>query len=217
MQVTANNLANLNSIGFKRTVEFDLSYETDPTQHNKEPLFTESIDFSQGAMTETGNPLDVAIDGSGFFAVQSNTGIAYTRQGNFQINEDGFLITSSGNLVLGQRGPIDFNNNARITEEGGIAVNGKVLDQIQLYEISDRRQIDRIGDGFFRPKVDGIVQEMSEARLKPGYVEGSNVDAIGEMVRMIQIYREFEANQRALKTQDDTVDKAINDVGRVKK
>lgn len=215
MQITANNLANLNSIGFKRTVEFDLSYDTDPTQHNKEPLHGESIDFSPGTKIETGNPLDVAIDGDGFFAVETNSGTAYTRQGNFRINDEGYLVTNSGDLVLGQKGPIDFRNNSTIAQDGAIAVGGKIVDQIQLYEIMNKTQVERMGNGCFRPKIDGIVEEMDKVQLKLGYVEGSNVNAIGEMVKMIQIYREFEANQRALKTQDDTVDKAVNDVGRV--
>lgn len=215
MQLVANNLANLNSVGFKRTVEFDLSMETDPTQHNQEPLYTERIDFSQGELVESGNPLDVAIDGQGFFAVQTTDGVAYTRQGNLRLNEEGYLTTASGHLVLGGRGPIIFPPNGTITDEGAIAVDGKTVDQLVLYDITDKTQVERLGDGLFRPKVNGLVVEVEEPKIRTGYLEGSNVNAIGEMVRMIQIYREFEANQRALKTQDETVEKAVNQVGKV--
>jgi flagellar basal-body rod protein FlgF len=90
-----------------------------------------------------------------------------------------------------------------------------VQDQIRLFEFLDKNQVERIGDGYFRPKTEDVVVELDQFSLKPGYLENSNVNAIEEMVRMIQIYREFEMNQRALRTQDETVDKAVNKVGKV--
>ncbi len=215
LQSVANNLANMNSIGFKRTVEFDMSLETDPTKHNVEPLFNEAIDFGQGEIIETGNPLDVAISGNGFFAVHTEGGLSYTRQGNFQLSEEGFLTTKTGDLVLGMNGPISLEPGAVITQEGEVAVGGKVTDQIRLFEFLEKNQVERIGDGYFRPKAEDVVVEMDQVALKTGFLENSNVNAIEEMVRMIQIYREFEMNQRALRTQDETVDKAVNKVGKV--
>ena len=215
LQAVSNNLANMNSIGFKRTVEFDMSLETNPTKHNVEPLFSEAIDFGQGELIETGNPLDVAISGNGFYAVHTDRGLAYTRQGNFQLSDDGFLTTKTGDLVLGTNGPISIEKGSVITQNGEIAVDGKVVDQIRLFEFLDKTQVERIGDGYFQPKTEDVVVELDQVSLKPGFLENSNVNAIEEMVRMIQIYREFEMNQRALRTQDETVDKAVNKVGKV--
>lgn len=215
LQAVANNLANMNSIGFKRTVEFDMSLETDPSKHNVEPLFNEAIDFGQGEIIETGNPLDVAISGDGFFAIHTNSGLVYTRQGNFQLSDDGFLITKTNDLVMGTNGPIAVDPKSVISQNGGITVDGKVTDQIHLFNFIDKNQVERIGNGYFRPKTEDAVVEVDDVALKIGYVENSNVNAIEEMVRMIQIYREFEMNQRALRTQDETVDKAVNKVGKV--
>lgn len=140
--------------------------------------------FNQGILYETGLDTDYAIVGNGFFTIEMNDGtIAYTRNGNFKLNEDNQLVTMEGYIVL---------------------------DEINDFE--NYQNLNRIGDTLFTS--DDIPIEI-EGEVRQGFLERSNVDVIDELVKMIEISREFEANQKVLLAADETLNKAVNDVGRV--
>lgn len=140
--------------------------------------------FAQGTLLETGLSTDFAIIGNGFFTIQMNDGnIAYTRNGNFKLNEENQMVTMEGYLVL---------------------------DEINDFD--DYQNLNRIGDTLFTSDFAPIE---IEGEVKQGFLESSNVDIIDEIVKMIEISREFEANQKVLHAADETLNKAVNEVGRI--
>ncbi len=216
MEIIANNLANVSSAGFKRSAVFSESLQNSGTSPKVESTPVELIDFAQGRLQETGNRLDLAIDGPGFFSVQTEQGLRYTRQGHFVLNPEGLLVTAKGDLVMGQSGPIAIQLDSSISEDGSIHSNGEMVDKLAITQINDSSQLRRAGDGCFLTIDENAISESDgTARVKTGFLEESNVDALEEMANMIDVYRQFEANQKALRAQDETLEKAVNQVGRV--
>ncbi|KPK90182.1 hypothetical protein AMJ80_08790, partial [bacterium SM23_31] len=157
-EVTANNLANANTTGFKKEGVFrkyliDLNtilqeYATD--FKNLEDVDAVIIDFKQGELYPTGNPLDTAIEGDGFFAVQTPRGIKYTRNGNFQLDQNGFLVTGNGYPVLGTEGLIRLQGqNIFIEDNGTVTVDEELVDVLQIVDFPKPYRLNKIGDGLF--------------------------------------------------------------------
>jgi len=197
----ANNLANCNSPGFKRSI-VGLSAFTDQLAEaaermsgDSEPVAFASQDLRQGELVQTGNPTDLAVDGSGFFVIRTPSGKELTRAGNFRLDSSGDLVTQQGDKVLGDRGTINIPPGKwSVDGDGNISVDGTVVDKL-LIELG--------GNGS--TQVGRVVQ---------GQLESSNVSAIQEMVSMITTLRSYEANQRAILAMDQTLDKIINQAGR---
>ncbi len=216
LDVIANNLANANSVGFKRSVVFSQTLEQASRFPAQEATPLDQVDFTQGELRETGNPLSMALVGNGFFTVQSGAETYFTRQGNFTLTDDGYLATASGDLVMGEGGPILLDEDFTIQEDGAIMVQDSIVDYLSIVQVDDPNMLKRVGEGYFKASEDAFVRPTNEdVKVKAGFVESSNVNTLEEMVNMIEVYRHFEANQRALTTQDDSLDKAVNDVGRV--
>ena len=215
IDIVANNLANVSTNGFKRSVVFAESIKNAVENPESEGIPIAVLDLSQGRIQHTGNELDLAIDGPGFFAVQTKDGLRLTRQGNFTRNDEGFLVNANGDQVLGEGGPILINENTQITEEGNIVSNESIIDRLSIHDFFDRSQIRLAGNGYFMAVDESTVVPLQESHIKSGYLENSNVDPLAEMVNMIEIYRQFEANQKAIRAQDETLQKAVNEVGRV--
>lgn len=187
--------------------------------------------FSQGTLRETRLPTDLAIvdgdypdeNGGVFFTVQAETGeIRYTRNGNFQIDGEGYLTTNEGLYVLDQNGERIFtdDSNFHVTEEGYIDLNGTLIPLGFTY-ITNTNNLTKEGTDLFeaeRGNAEAIDAANSEAlfQVKQGFLEGSTVDPAQSMVDMIQAYRNFEMNQRVLKEFDETIGKTVNEVGRLR-
>jgi flagellar basal-body rod protein FlgF len=215
IEVIANNLANASSAGFKRSVVFSESMQNSSSPKDVSRP-EEQIDFSQGRLRETGNKLDLAIDGSGFFTVQTEQGLCYTRQGSFVLNTEGFLATGDGDLVLGLAGPIRIAQDSSIADDGAISSGGEVIDHLAITHVTDSSKLVRAGEGKFLVSDESAISEAENGvQVKSGFLEDSNVDPLQEMASMIEVYRQFEANQKAMRAQDETLDKAVNQVGRV--
>ncbi len=215
LDVISNNLANASSVGFKKSVVFSQTLKNAKEKPQQDALPNELVDFTQGKLRESGNPMSVALVGEGFFAIQKENDIYYTRQGNFTRNEEGYYVTGSGDLVLGQGGPILLDKEFTIQDDGAIVMEGSIVDYLQVVKFNNPLQLRRIGDGYFQAADNAIVEQITDqVQVKAGYLEDSNVNTLEEMVNMIEVYRQFEANQKALRTQDETLDKAVNDVGR---
>jgi len=215
MEIIANNLANVSSAGFKRSAVFSESLQNSEVSPQTESTPIELIDFAQGRLQETGNKLDLAIEGPGFFTVQTEQGLRYTRQGHFVLNPEGLLATANGDLVLGQSGPISVALDSSIAEDGSIHSNDGVVDKLAIVQVTDSGQLRRAGNGYFQAVDDrALTDSDASVRIRTGFLEESNVDALEEMANMIDVYRQFEANQKALRAQDETLEKAVNQVGR---
>lgn len=223
--VIANNLANADTVGFKRSetasrpwTEFTLSGVGMPGAPTVGPLAmgtqVERTDviLRQGSLLTTGNPLDVALVGDGYFTVQTPEGVRYTRDGSFRQDVDGTLITKEGFQVLGTGGPIRLGEGeVTIRDDGVMFQDGRQLGQLRLTAL-DPTTVDPQGDSLFTGNPAG----QATARVQQNHLESSNVQTVEEMVELIRVMRSFEANQRAAKAQDETLGDAVNRVGRTK-
>ncbi|WAM31885.1 flagellar basal-body rod protein FlgF [Caldicellulosiruptor naganoensis] len=238
MDLTANNIANVSTTGFKRDIAQVESFRRmmtyriydDSSNSIDNAIGYMSLgadvsrivsDFSQGLYIKTDEPLNLAIRGSGFFAVEKvdpQTGqvqVYYTRNGAFTLNSNGELVTLEGFRVLGQNGRIVLQNQGkiRIDEQGNIYQDGRFVDRLRLVDFQDKTLLRKIGNNLF--EADAQSQQIAfSGRVLQGYLEGSNVNSVQEMVNMINVLRAYEANQKAFIAQDETLQKAVNEIAR---
>ncbi|MDZ7260810.1 MAG: flagellar basal-body rod protein FlgF [candidate division KSB1 bacterium] len=218
--VIANNLANLQTTGFKKDDLFlrtlvEAGLLVDRAQN--ETVVEMYTDFDQGPLKPTGNPLDLALSGEGFFTVQTPEGIRYTRNGSFTLNPQGQLTTLEGYLVLGQNGTIDLaRGEISITETGEVLQDGKLVDKLLITDFPKPYPLKKIGNGLFVPLNEAERGSRAEAPVvKQGFLEQANVNALEEMVNMLTHARIYELNQKAVKYQDETLTRTVNELGKV--
>jgi flagellar basal-body rod protein FlgF len=223
----AQNLANATTTGFKlsrlvtRTeVAIGRNDKNQLHQDENQTLANRYTSFLQGPMVKTGNELDFALASPGFFAVESEDGTAYTRNGSFSMNSSGELVTLSGRRVLDENGsPILLRGegSVQIMDDGGLFREGKSVARIGVAEFADNNQLVPAAEGLFKnPDPDrNPARAAASVGVKQGFLEGSNVDPIHAMVSMIAEFRNYEADQRAVQAIDSTLGKAVNEVGRV--
>ena len=231
--VTANNLANVNTAGFKKDFAILKDYASNSIRRindgQNEPavgslgsgvwLDSTATKMTPGITRETGNNLDFALEGKGFFAVQTPAGIRYTRNGTFTRNATGDLVTQDGFRVLGQNGPINLDPAGQAglvtaAEDGRVFLDGVENNQFQLFSFADENRLVKEGASLFRAP-DGVNADPATPVLKQFRVELSNVNVISEMVNMIAGYRAYESNSKVVQTHDELLDKAVNEVARV--
>ncbi len=228
--VIANNIANVNTSGYKRDVataepfrdvllhKMDKNMEGSPIGvlgfgSRVGPRYT---DFAQGYLQPTGNPLDVSIDGRGFFAIETDDGIKYTRSGVFTLNDEGQLITMNGNPVMGVNGPIQVpHGEIVISEDRDLLVNGQYVDSILVYAFEDESVLVKEGDNLYSAVEGQGGQLANDAILRQGFVENSNVNVVNEMIEMISATRNYEACQKVLQSYDMSLDKCVNEIARI--
>lgn len=217
MDVISQNLANADTAGYKRDkisfndylVPQDLM-SPDPqykAMSFHSPLIT---DFSEGNLIKTSNPLDIAIEGKGFIALEGNR---YTRRGDFKKDKDGYLTTYNGVKILGEKGTIRLpDGTIEISSSGSVSVNKVQADVIKIVDFVQTGSLSKAGESIFTSNEQGT---KATAELRQGYLETSNVSIIKEMVRMIQTLREYETYQKAIQTFDDAAGKINNEMGRL--
>lgn len=217
LAVRANNLANANTVGFKSELAQARAMQAFgdglPTRVF---ALTEipSQNFDAGELKVTGNDLDVAINGNGWFAVQDAQGNeAYTRAGNLKISVDGYLETASGDRVLGDAGPLEVPQPLSkfvINQDGTIQVLAEGAPATALQEVGrmklvnpDVRDMTKGNDGLFRLRSGAPADADAAVTVIPGAVEGSNVNAVGEMTHMIALQRQYELQVKMMKTAEE--------------
>ena len=176
-------------------------------------------DFTQGSVISTSLETDLAIQGDGFFTVQTPNGLAYTRDGNFSINQFGQLVTKEGYNVMGQEGPIElgedyFSQGTALTVQnnGEIYVAGNYIDTLDMANFEDMTSLTKQGDNLYTST--GQRSEFTGSILQ-NFLEVSNVNTVSAMVDMITVARTYEMNRKMIQTQDNLLGKAVNDLGRV--
>ena len=239
MNSIANNLANVNTTGYKRDLlsfrDTFMRYAHDeimePQTHlRSEKLFPEphhvarvrlayaKTDFEQGSLKITGAPFDVAITGSGFFKVRTEQGDFYTRNGHFRLTGEGQLITEQGFPVLSDGGEITLPpgvKNFTIAESGAIYGDGDLMGQIGLVDVDRHLDLEKLGGNMYRPRPGTEVEEIpATGRIAQGFLETSNVDPVYEMVNMIETQRQFEAYTKIMQTTETLDREAATKVGR---
>jgi flagellar basal-body rod protein FlgF/flagellar basal-body rod protein FlgG len=211
MSNIAANLANVSTTGFKKDRISFAAILRGTTQVangrgiNLTRIRTIGTDFSQGGMQTTGRPLDVAIDGEGFFKVQRGQDIFYTRAGRLMIDDNGMLKTEDGLNVLGPgNGPLQIDTaegkDIFIAESGDIAVNGTLTGgRVQVVTVADPNKLVKVGDGLYKLE-EGGDQPLDSARVVQGNLETSNVNMMEEMTAMIAAQRSFEAHTKVIES-----------------
>jgi len=222
LDVIANNLANANTTGFKRDSVFVKLVEdagiaqAQGKGESAEAQVQRVTDFSDGVLTPTNNPLDVAIQGRGFLVVNTPEGLRYTRNGNCELAADGTLVTPQGDAVMGTSGNIRFpdlqglsQGKVVVTESGEVLVDNKLVDRLRVVDFPDVTKLQKESNSLFAAPIEMSPVEMRDdsVRIRQGFLEGSNVEGLEEMMAMIELTRNFESNQRVIQAQDSTLDK----------
>jgi flagellar basal-body rod protein FlgF/flagellar basal-body rod protein FlgG len=231
MDVVANNIANLNTTGYKADGSLFEEYlastaRSDQTGSRVSFVRDRGVwhDMSQGPIERTGNPLDVAVDGTGFLVVQTPRGERYTRNGALQINATGQLVTSDGFPVLGDGGPITLQANDRqvqISHDGTISVRegasnvDSARGKLRLVTFTDPQQLQKDGSSTFNPTAGAQPQPATTGGIIQGVVEKSNVRGVVEMSRMIEITRAYTQIDGLLQQQNDLSQSAIDKLAEV--
>jgi flagellar basal-body rod protein FlgF len=174
------------------------------------------LDLTSGSLAPTGNPLDVAVAGSGFFAVQSAQGILYTRDGGFHLTPAGQLVTGQGNAVLGEQGAVTLpNGNVAISSDGTISVEGTVVDKLRLAEFPPGTNLTAMGNATYAAPA-GSAVAAADSSVRQGMLEGSNVSATEAVVQLITVQRNTEMLARALSALDGQLNQiAVQDLPKV--
>lgn len=240
MDIMTNNLANASTVGFKKEGSTSQSFDSvlayklkDASEglgnvrnigHNNlgVKIGENYTDYTQGSFRITNNTFDLALSGDGFFAIEftnkaGETSTKYTRAGNFTLNSEGYLVNNDGDYVLdtnSQRIQLDPLHGADITSDGRISQNGTEVATLQVVDFEDYDYLKRYGETFFEP-VEGAQIIESAAEVNSGVLEMSNVQVVSEMVNLISITRQYESNQKIMQTYDRSLDKTVNDLGRI--
>jgi flagellar basal-body rod protein FlgG len=201
-----NNLSNINTNGFKKDViTFDMALSMNGTSR---------IDFSNGPIVHTGNNLDVALEGSGFFQVQTEGGIRYTRDGAFTLDSEGMLVTLNGEAILGESGPITVKGKTiNISRDGQISDENGRIDTLAITDFQNPQMLKKVGNSKYdyTGNTEGIMAA-ENPNVQQFYLEKSNVNPSEEMIKMIEAFRNFESVQKAIQNMTEVTNKLINDI-----
>lgn len=233
LDVITNNLANASTVGYKKegatSQSFDSVYSI-KVKDGSEAYINRRIgkeslgvkigetytDYTQGSFKVTGNTYDVAIEGDGFFNISftSKSGVTstrYTRDGVFTVNNEGMLVTSDGDFVLGQGGRIQIPDSAEVVidELGNIYADSQYIDTLQITDFEDYNYLEKYGENLYIA-IDGATEQPAECKVRQGYLEMSNMNVISEMVEMITVSRAYESSQKAIQTIDASLEKSVN-------
>lgn len=225
----ANNLANSSTTGYKKGSVFlrsliDASSALDRALGKNGTSGVEDIriDYTQGTFDKTGNPLDLALNGTGFFRVRDSAGnMYYTRNGRFYLNSEGFMVNGSGMFLLDvSSNPVRIEGNrVGFMGDGTLLVDDEQAGRIGIAEFNnaDYQSLESLGMGLFRkPAAVREIAPGADTEIRQGYLEDSNVDPVLTMVDMIETFRTFEMGQKSIQIQDQTLQRVVNELGVVK-
>lgn len=224
LEVQANNIANASTTGFKAD---RLSYSTIEAQKKGDGARQEFVaaamtssanDFTAGTVQQTGRTLDVAIEGDAFLQIQTARGLRFTRAGNLNLDANGQLVTSNGEMVVGQKGPITVPKKGQIAigPDGAVSSDGKLIDSLKLVRFENpTAALTKEGDTMFMMTGAEQPQDNISSKVVQGALESSNINSITEMVAMINNNREFENLQKGLSLLGEAGRKIAGEIGRL--
>jgi flagellar basal-body rod protein FlgF len=222
-ETISNNLANVNTPGFKRQGVFieelnRYQQRVAPKQEEWETPMISDIytDHSEAIIDRTGSQFDLALDGSGFLVVESENGDRfYTRAGNFTMSPEGVLTNADGLTLMSDTGPINMaeGGSFEVSSDGLIVINGQETGRLEIVDFEKPYDLERVTGTLFRATDPSEEVEPERVFIRQGYIDRANVDVISEIVYMITSFREYEANQKAIHIADETLQKTVNQVG----
>lgn len=226
MDVVTNNVANMNTDSFKaeRTIFQEHLESLGGPGNSEDQSYVIDIgtyrDLKQGALQETGNPLDIAIQGEGWFSYMSENGPVYGRGGRLMIDDFGRMVTSTGDPILDLNGgeivlPIDGDNQINIAGDGTVSVDGAAMAQIGIVEFENPQQLERMGNGYYQAPEDDFPLPAFDASVVQGMVETSNVEPIVEMTRLMDLHRAYEMTNKLHENSGELQSKMINRIGQM--
>ncbi len=222
LDIIGSNIANTRTAGYKREGVITSAFRdklvvkidglSDPAVSNLGNVnpgqFIDStyIDFEQGALNKTDNPLDLAIEGKGFFTLQTNAGAMYTRNGSFSIDADGYVTNANGGRLMGTNGPVNTGGAGfTVDENGGVYISERRINTLAIYSPANPETMVKQSEGLL---TGGGARLPFTGNVRQGYTETSNVSMIKEMMEMISSQRSFQSNSQVVKIIDETLDKA---------
>jgi flagellar basal-body rod protein FlgF len=221
MDMVANNIANMNTPGFKAQGLLFKEYVNDKGPPGSKISLVEQVgsyrNLVQGSMMQTSNPLDAAIEGDGYFAVQTPEGTRYTRNGSFSLNGAGEIVTKEGYQLIGSGGPLIVPQEAgqvTIMENGEVATEDGTIGKLKLVSFDNPQGLVAVGHNLFDAK-DAPEQPVAAPRVRQGMLEGSNVQPVVEMNRMIQVSRMYQSAQRLMMSDHEAQRKMIQHMTQV--
>ena len=239
MDTLTNNLANSTTVGFKKEGSTSQSFNavlalkvkdtSEPANIPKRIGYNNPgvkigenyTDWSQGSFKITDNTYDLALSGDGFFEIEftnkaGETSTKYSRDGSFTLTQEGYLVTKDGNYVMGSKGRIKLDplSDATVDQGGAIWQNNEVVDTLRIVDFQDYNYLKKYGENLMEP-VEGAQFKDADYKVFSGYLEMSNVQIVTEMVDLIAITRQYESNQKIIKSIDSTLEIAANQLGRV--
>jgi flagellar basal-body rod protein FlgG len=216
IEVIGNNLANVNSTGYKKSIPFN-----ELVNQLGESKVKQATNYGQGSLVLTANPLDMSINGEAFFSIQTDNGIEFTRNGRFKFSEDGSLVNEKGLLVLGQNGPININSELLeknqafvVTKAGEIKVGDFMVDTLLITRLDSVNNFVRNDGTNFSASEGTTLAGENDYEVLQGYLEESNVNPIEEMTAMIKVHNEYDSVSKMVNFLDKSLEEA-NAIGKV--
>jgi flagellar basal body rod protein FlgG len=217
LEIIANNLANINTTGYKREIPFSEYFEREQNRNQ-----SQLTDFTEGSFLNTGNPFDLGISGNGFFMLDTNDAPLLTKNGRFNISENGEIINEQGHKVRTVSGNLNLygfvfekKNELVITKDGDIKMGDEIIDTLMIAKVEDQREMKRVdGQNFSFPNGGFTIAARNEFEIHQGYLEESNTNAIMEMQQMINLNKDYEAAQKVIKSLDERMARA-KDIGSI--
>jgi len=214
----SQNVANASTTGYRRVVP--AAFALPPVEEavmsvGLPPRIVGVTDFAAGPLESTSGALDLAIEGPGFFVVSTAVGEALTRRGDFRVGADGMLVTQSGDHVLGERGAIPASGQrVEIGANGIVTVDGAATERLRVVEVPAGTALTASDGGYYVAPAGTSLIEGGASTVRQGFIEGSNVAPVNEMIRLMETMRHFEATQRFARGYDDMLSLAISELGR---
>jgi flagellar basal-body rod protein FlgF len=225
LDIAANNIANANTVGFKLEQQLVGAEEaTPPSTPGARPVVYVldhgvARDFTQGGLEESGNPYDVAIEGDGFYLVQTPAGTRYTRDGRFTVDTQNQLVTKSGDPVLGNNGrPITLDpaqGEPHVAKDGTVSQKNASVGRIGVVRFADLSALTKVGDNFYDAPASAVSTPANDAVVRQGMTERSNVQPLLEITNLIEITRAYERVAKMMDQTSDLSSRAIQRLGQV--
>ncbi len=212
--IVSNNLANIGTTGFKKDSQFT-DWLIEAMADGGARRYT---DFGQGEIKRTDNPLDMALSSRGFFVLDDGGSAVFTRDGHFRVSQDGFIESQNGYLLMGDHGPISIlaregvPGQVEISTEGLVYIDGLEVDRLLIAAIDDMQSLQKVGANIFRAGEGQLIYQLEpeSIHVEQGVLEGSNVEPVQEMVRLIELQRNYESTQRVARAMDSVEGRAIS-------